>query len=191
MRFVFETHYRDSLRLFREVRALYRELGWRGVEEAVRDRMRRIPYPESRQELDTCRVLLVRADRVAMESYRESKCAPLAAIARTALDMLADGCGEEEERLAEFCREPGHRPQAQEWYARWLGVALLSFGRTRTPGDDRAVRLGLRARGSAEMIDEFLASLADLVAQCGLERPNVEALGVEVEEAALSRLHAF
>ena len=39
-----------SLRLFREVQALYADLGWQDLDSAVRDRMTELPFPESRLE---------------------------------------------------------------------------------------------------------------------------------------------
>ncbi|MCF6277261.1 MAG: von Willebrand factor type A domain-containing protein, partial [Anaerolineales bacterium] len=55
--------------ILREVRTLYREYGFEDVESAVRDRMSKIPYPESRLEFNVFRHVCGIALKVAMESY--------------------------------------------------------------------------------------------------------------------------
>ena len=175
-----------SMRLFRQVRGLYNDLGWVGIESAVRDRMQRIPYPESRLEFGLCRFLCNSAQAVAMRAYTESKSPEFADIASACLDSMRTNPLEEEVGFREYCQEEPHLPQARQWLERWLGVALLSFGRPGTPRDLRAVELGLRTQHAADMAGDFMASIEPFLAECRLERPDVAALGVELPPGVTS-----
>lgn len=169
-----------SLRLFREVRALYGELGWTDLVAAVRDRLERVPYPASRLEFGICRYLCDQAEHVAMESYVDCALRPFAAIARSYLESTRALVPDGDRVFVEYCAEPGNRPHAQELYDRWLGIALLSFGRPGTAGDRRAVALGLRSRRAADMARSFLDEIEPYRVRCGLRQPGADALGIEL-----------
>ena len=169
-----------SQRIFREVRTLYRQLGWKGLESAVRDRMERIPYPESRIEFSVCLHLCNLAERVAMQAYVDSTSGEFAAVARSYLELSSGLKVEGAANVTEFCSEPGNRPRAQQFVNRWLAIALTSFGRPGSPGDARAVELGLRSRRSSEMIGSFLAEVRPFLAECGLTMPDAETLDLDL-----------
>jgi hypothetical protein len=167
-----------SLRLFREVQALYADLGWQDLDSAVRDRMSDLPFPESRLEFGVAYRLGHVARAVAMESYLDCRVPEFAAIARSYVDAASRR--PEAARFIEFCEDPTNRPRAQELFQRWFAIVLEAFGRPDTKNDERAVELGLRSRTAAAARQEFVERLRPFVAQCGLAFPASDALGLEL-----------
>jgi len=168
-----------SLRVFSEVRTLYDELGWNELTAEVRAKTDRVPLPASRLEFGVCRYLCDQAERVAMGAYLDS-CEPrFAAIARTVVENKSRLVPEGDEVFTLYCQEPVNRPHAQEMFDRWLGVALLAFGRPHSAGDRRAVELGLRSHHAHEMARDYVASLASFRTRCSIEQPAPAQLGVE------------
>lgn len=178
-----------SLAIFREVRSLYRELGWTDLESAVRDRLDRIPFPESRLEFSVGRYLCDLAERVALEAYADGISKEFAAIARTYLEHSQKFLKHRYPVFLEFCREEGNRPRAQELFNRWLAIALLSFGRPGTRNDARAVELGLRSRTSADMCRQFFTELEPFLEATGLALPEPDVLGLELPPEFARRAH--
>jgi hypothetical protein len=167
-----------SLRLFRDVQALYRELGWQDLESAVRDRIAELPFPESRLEFGLAYHVCHLAQEVAMESYVDCAVPEFAAIARSYVE--ASPVRPRPGRFEEFCEEAQNRPRAQELFQKWLAIALPAFGRPDTRRDERAVELGLRSRSSAAAARDFIERLKPFVARCGLRLPSGEELGLEL-----------
>jgi hypothetical protein len=163
------------------IEALYAHIGGAELAYAVRDLMERIPYPYSRFELAVCLALVDRTERLVAESYVESRSSEMAAIARSLLDLERTGTRRLEERLAEFCAEAGNRPTAQQFLNRWLAIAIVAFGRPSSPGDQRAVALGLRSRTVGAMVKRFLDELKPFVESLGLSIPALDSLGIEVK----------
>jgi len=154
------------LRLFREAHALYREFGWQDLDTAVRDRIEAIPYPASRLEFGVQYYVTGVAERVAMQSYTESSCREFAAIARTYVEAAERR--QEPTRFLEYCQDPANRPQAQQFFDRWVRIGLESLGKPGSRGDQRAVALGLRSKTSAELVAEYRERLEPFVERCGL-----------------------
>ncbi len=171
-----------NLAILREVRALYRDLGWEDVESAVRDKMARIPYPESRLEFGVFRHLCGLALAIAMDGYADSANKDLAAIARSFLDGRRGNL--EDPEFAEFCTDPTHRPHAQQMFNRWFAIAVRSLGRPGTPGDQRAVDLGLRAETNSQVILRYVAAIRPMLARCGLGLPDPEEFGLALPKGA-------
>lgn len=166
-----------NLRLLNESRALYAKLGWQDLESAVRDRLVRVPYPESRLDFGVAYFVYGLAEQVAMRAYATSSFEQFAAIARHYVEAATSR--PEPSLFLEFCADPANRPRAQQYLNRWLAVALRSFGRPGTAGDARALALGLRSKSSAQMHDDFVASLEPFLGRCGLVMPAPEELGLE------------
>lgn len=165
-----------NLAILRQVRALYRDLGWEDVESAVRDKMTRIPYPESRLEFGVFRHLCGVALEIAMGTYADSANRDLAAIARSYLDGRGGDLHDPE--FDEFCADASHRPQAQQWFNRWFAIAVRSLGRPGTPGDQRAVDLELRSETSSQVITRYVAAIRPMLVRCGLALPDAEEYGL-------------
>ncbi len=167
-----------NLAILREVRGLYREYGFEDVESAVRDRMTRIPYPESRLEFNVFRHVCGFALKVAMESYVDCSNRQLAAIARSYIDGRSSNL--EDPEFIEFCKDASNRPHAQQMFNRWFAIAVRSFGRPGSLGDGRAVELGLRSKTAGEMLELFMAEMKDYTARVQLNLPEAEEYGLEV-----------
>jgi hypothetical protein len=173
-----------SLRHFREVQRVYAELSnGADVVSAVRGKMERIPYPASRMELAVCLFLCTRAERAALSSYVDCMAADFAAIARTRLEIPPSGDVPRDAAFVEFCADPSNRPHAQQMVNRWLTICLVSLGRPDTPGDARAVALGLRSRRVSDIVAEFLGGLTPFLEACSLVLPDAATLGVELPTA--------
>ena len=185
----------QSLRVLREVERIYEDLGGQDLYAAVRPRMERIPYPESRLELACCLALTGRAEKAAARSYLECADNNFAAVARTLAEADHRVIEDEERLFVEYASERSHRPQVQYYWDRWLVVCLLSLGRPRTTRDQRAVELGLRTQRAAEVVRGFLDDVEPLRVEAGLVMPSLDRLGVELPEDlrarfATSGLHA-
>ena len=169
-----------SLAIFVQVRDLYRQLGWEDLGSVVRERLGTLPFPETRVEFAVCRYLNDVAEQVVMESYVDSASTEFAEIARSYLGLVESVSANRAGRFVEFCADRTNLPRAQQLFNKWLAVALLSFGRPHTRGDQRTVELGLRSRRSAEMVEEFLGEVGSFCERCGLTMPDGDALGLEL-----------
>ncbi|TDJ77578.1 MAG: hypothetical protein E2O39_02010 [Planctomycetota bacterium] len=176
-----------SLRVMREIEHLYGMLDGDDLYRAVRERMDRIPYPESRLDLAVCLALTERAECVASGSYESCVCDEFATIAKTLVAADRSVSAREEELFIDFCADPTNLPLAQQFWNRWMTVAVVSFGRPGTRGDSRAVALGLRSKHSAEVVREFLDGVEPLRTKCGLKMPPMEELGVELPDDLRAR----
>lgn len=169
-----------GLRVLHEVERIHRMLDGEDLYLRVRERMERIPYPGSRLELAVCLAVTERAERVAARSYVDSVCKEFAAVARTLVDASHAASQREEEVFVEYCSDPSNGPRAQEYWGRWLRIALLALGRPGTRGDARAVALRLRSRQCADVLREFVAEIEPLRRSCSLRMPPFDVLGVDL-----------
>jgi len=179
-KFLLSRDLEHSLRILKQVEALYTGLGGENLSLAVRPHMERIPYPTTRLELCVCLSLCDRAERTAAEGYLDSRCREFAAIARSLVDADRTFTHSAEDLFQDFCRETTNRPAAQQMFNRWLAITLLSLGRPSTQGDNRAVHLGLRSKRCAESVREFLTELRPWMERCHLVLASGGTLGVEL-----------
>lgn len=172
-----------GLRLVDDVRELYGQLGWSDIEAVVRDHVDGIPLPQSRIDFGLFYYLTGLAEETAMRSYMDCCVPEFAAIARS---FVATVPGRPEPtRFLAFAADPTNRPQAQQYLNRWVAIALVSFGRAGTPGDRRAVELGLRSQTSHEMTRAFLQRLAPFLKRLELRVPTSQELGLELPADSL------
>ena len=168
-----------SLRAMSGIDSLYVRIGGSELSIAVRDMMEKIPYPYSRLELAVCLALVDRTERLVAESYLESRSQEMAAIARALVETERPGTRMLEAQLADFCSETGNRPTAQQFVNRWLAIAVVAFGRPGSPGDQRAVALGLRSRRVSDMVRRFLDETKPFLESSHLVLPATSSLGLE------------
>jgi 1,2-phenylacetyl-CoA epoxidase catalytic subunit len=120
-----------------------------------------LPRVGSWLELAMAQFLFDRAGRWQLSEYLDSSFEPYRALAREIVD---DERGHEEagaRLVVELCNAPdANRADAQAVFERWLGVALLSFGRPGGAGNRFAIAAGLKRRDSAEIARDFLADVA-------------------------------
>jgi len=169
-----------SLKLMQQIELLYAQMGGSDLVMAVRDKMERIPYPASRLELAVCLALCDRAERVAAESYVDSRSSEFAAIALSILAMDRTSTRAGEELFKVFCSEPGNRHAAQQMFQRWLAITIQAMGRPGTLGDERAFALGLRRQKCGDSLRQYVEDLKPFMAACHLVLPSAAAMGVEL-----------
>lgn len=167
-----------SLQIMMQVELLYAELGGTDLVQSVRGKMERIPYPASRLELAICLSLCDRAERVAAESYVDSASSDFAAIALSILSMDRTSTRQGEELFQRFAVEPGSHAAAQPLFQRWLSLTIAALGRPGTPGDRRAVELGLRKQSCEESVRQYLRELRPFMEACRLTLPSEAQLGL-------------
>lgn len=170
----------SALQALRAIETLYASIGGTELTIVVRELMERVPYPYSMLELATCLLVVERTERLVLESYRTSRSREMAAIARDVLGADRPGTRALESHLAQFCSEAGNRPAAQQFLNRWMAIAIVAFGRPGSPGDQRAVALGLRSQRVEDLVRRFQGELKPFVANIGLALPSPSSLGVEV-----------
>jgi len=158
-----------ALELFESVHTLYAELGWTDLQAAVRERLLNLPYPESRLEFGLAYYVSGLAEDVAMRAYVESSWAPFATIAQRHVEAWMQR--PEPTRFQEYASEAHNRPHAQELVDRWVPLARRAFGRTDSPYDEKATKLGLKSRRAAELEKSFCQRLQPLLAAGELRLP--------------------
>lgn len=159
-----------ALALFQSVHALYGELGWTDLEAAIRDRASDVPYPESRMEFGVAYYVLGLAEDVAMHAFAESSHPGFGEIARTHVASAAKR--PEPTRFLEYCSDPAHRPHGQELVNLWVTLARRTFALIDAQLDERALALGLKSQGAADLDRAFCARLQPFLERCGLTLPE-------------------
>ncbi|MFT4543412.1 MAG: hypothetical protein ACI841_003312 [Planctomycetota bacterium] len=176
------------LNVLREVERIYQELGGGDLHQAVRERMSRIPYPQSRLELAICLALTLRAERVAARVYMGCAHKGFGSVAATLAEMGHAMSRLEEDLFVAYCAEERHGPQAQQFWDRWLTISLFSLGRPGSRGDTRAVALKLRTAYVSDVVGAFLKEADPLRKSCRLAWPDVVELGVELPPGLSTQL---
>ncbi|MEQ1895657.1 MAG: hypothetical protein ABL998_24220 [Planctomycetota bacterium] len=110
------------------------------------------------------------AEDVAMRAYVESSWQPFATIAKRHVEAWMQR--PEPTRFQEYTSESRNRPHAQELVDRWVPLARRAFGRADSPWDEKAMKLGLKGRRSAELDASFCERLAPLLAAGELRLPT-------------------
>jgi 1,2-phenylacetyl-CoA epoxidase catalytic subunit len=174
------TEMNACLEFYRELDEAYRALGGSDLEVAVRDRLRHVPMPESRFELGVCRLLTDRAQRIALAAYEGSRCAIFASAAARHLERPRFVQALERDVMTAFCSDPDNRPRAQQAFDTWLGISLLALGRPDSPGDQRAIELGLRSTPTAQLVDTFVSEMHALAESWGLALTEPERLPLDL-----------
>lgn len=176
------SHIKEELEHYEEVVALCKGLGG-DLEEVMRKRIESgpvaVPYPESWFELATVQFLYDRAGEFHLTEYRNCSYLPYARIVGKILEEEEGHEGFGEEILKELCRYPEYRKLAQQYFNKWLPVALLSFGRPNTPGNEYCIQVGLKTRDSGEVMQDFLNDIKPTMVECGIKFPPLEEIGID------------
>lgn len=162
----------------RRTQELYTQIDGGDIRREAGIKMERIPYPETRFELAAFLATSDLAERIAMESYVDSSCADLAAIARDDLAFERIATARSQTLFQEFAADPSQQPLVRQVLHRWMVICLLSLGRPGSAGDRRALELGLRNRSCADSVKLYLERLAPLIEVSGLEMSELEDGGV-------------
>jgi len=168
-------HIEEELEHYAEVDRLYQDVtSGANLLEDVDSRLSRVPYPENWFELAMVQFLYDRAGEFHLKEYRDCSYEPYAKIVGKILMEEEGHEGFGEEVLKDFCHYPSNRAEAQRLFNKWLPIAMLSFGRPDTPGNDFAIQAGLKTRDSGEVMQDFLNDIKPAMRECGLKFPRPE-----------------
>ncbi len=191
LRFVPELKYKklvtsqivEELEHYEETVRLYRELGG-DLEVLVANRLatgeRHVPLAESWLELAMAQFLFDRAGKFQILLYRSCSYAPYARIVGKILEEEEEHEGFGEGVVKELCKDEKNRPIAQMLFEKWLKVSLQSFGRPDSPANRYCMEVGLKARGSGEVMQDYLNDIKPTMAACALKFPSRDRFGVEL-----------
>ena len=169
----------EELEHYEETVRLYRDLGG-NLEEVVEKRVSKyggVPYVKSWFELAVCQFLYDRAGEFHLAEYRNCSYVPYAEIIGKILAEEEEHESFGERVMVEACQNPEYHQQVQQLFNKWLAFSLTSFGRPGTPGNRYAIAVGLKARDSGEVMQDFLNDIKPGMAKCELSFPA--GLGVE------------
>jgi len=152
------------------------------VEEAIQHKLSRVPYAETWQELAMVQFLYDQAGFWHLKEYESCSYVPYRKIIAKILEEEAGHEGFGEKMLREWCQDKANRARAQFLFEKWLPIALYSFGRPGTAGNQTAIELGLKSRDSGEVMQDFLNQLKPAIRACGLTFPPRERMDVELPE---------
>lgn len=128
-----------------------------------------LPGVESWLELAMAQFLFDRAGRWQISEYVASSFLPYRALARAIVDEERGHEDTGARLVVELCAASDcAHAAAQAAFDRWLGVALLSFGRPGGDGNHFAIDAGLKTRDSADVARDFLADIARTATAAGL-----------------------
>ncbi|HTA18343.1 MAG TPA: Phenylacetic acid catabolic protein [Polyangia bacterium] len=132
-----------------------------------------LPRVASFLELGMAQFLFDRAGRWQISEYLTSSFLPYRALAHAIVDEERGHEDVGARLVVELCAAPGvDRAAAQAAFDRWLGIALLSFGRASGDGNAFAIAAGLKMRDSGEVTRAFLGEIAPTVRTAGLVFPG-------------------
>ena len=122
-------------------------------------------------------------DRAGLVQLGEVTALSFQPYARLASSVIADEEGHGLHGLVALGQLAATTPRAEleDAFARWLRVALLSFGRSGSPGAARARSLGLRRRDPREVQAAFLRDIQPGMKSLRLAWPSASTLGLELK----------
>jgi hypothetical protein len=162
------------------VQELYSSIGGGDIRQEAAVRMERIPYPATRFELATFLSASGPAERIAMETYVDSKWSKLATVARADLAYERAATRRGQAFFEEFAADPSQAPLVRQVLHRWMAICLLSLGRPGTSGDRRSLELELRRASVSESSRTYLEQMAPAMDLAGLSLNELRDAGVEL-----------
>jgi ring-1,2-phenylacetyl-CoA epoxidase subunit PaaA len=172
----------EELEHFEEVAKLYQLVAGEDLLEAIQDKLERVPFSESWIELAMAQFLYDRAGEFHLREYKTCSFAPYSRIVTKILEEEEGHEGFGEKVVLELSKDPQNREPLQELFAKWLTVALLSFGRPGTEGNRFAIAAGLKTRDSGEVMQDFINDIKGTMVACGLHFPEPQKIGIAMPE---------
>jgi 1,2-phenylacetyl-CoA epoxidase catalytic subunit len=177
----FVSQIRDETEHYRDVARMYAEFAGESIEPAVYARLatRPIPFVQSFYELAMAQFLYDRGGYWQLREYEESSYLPYR---RLVQGIIEDERGHQlqgEQLVVELTRTGDYERDKQAHFETWLKQGLLSFGRPNTEGAKYAVRVGLRRRDPALVMQDYLNEVKPTAAACGLVVPPLSSLGID------------
>lgn len=180
---VIASHTVEELEHYEETVRLYRELGG-DLEALVTNQLatgkKHVPLAESWLELAMAQFLFDRAGEFQLALYRNCSYSPYARIVGKILEEEEEHESFGEVVVREFCKDRKNRPVAQKLFNKWLKVSLLSFGRPDSPGSRYSVKIGLKARDSGEVMQDYINDIKPAMRACGIRFPPRNRIGVKL-----------
>jgi ring-1,2-phenylacetyl-CoA epoxidase subunit PaaA len=172
----------EELEHFEEVAKLYQLVAGEDLLAAIQDKLERVPYAESWIELAMAQFLYDRAGEFHLREYKTCSFAPYSRIVTKILEEEEGHEGFGEKVVLELSKDPQNREILQELFAKWLSVALLSFGRPGTEGNRFAIAAGLKTRDSGFVMQDFINDIKGTMVACGLHFPERDKIGIEMSD---------
>ncbi len=158
----------EELSHFERCADQYAWLGLGDLLARVEPRARALPTPKSWPELCIALFFFDRACTAHLLNHLSSRFRPLAELARgMAGEEVAHGAATAA-ALREACNTEESKREAQRHVDRWLRVALASLGRPDNARDERAVEIGIKARVTQALIDDYRFNIRVALGSCGL-----------------------
>lgn len=180
----------EEVEHFKDVARMYVEFTGESVEPAVHERLlsRPIPFVQSFYELAMAQFLYDRGGYWQLREYEESSYLPYR---RLVQEIVEEECGHQlhgEQLVIQLTRTGDYEVEKQGLFERWLKQGLLSFGRPNTEGAKYAIRVGLRKRDPAIVMQDYLNDIKPTAAACGLVIPPLAAIGIDAPASVESGL---
>jgi 1,2-phenylacetyl-CoA epoxidase catalytic subunit len=172
---------REETEHYKDVARMYAEFTGESIEPSVHARLltRPIPFVQSFYELAMAQFLYDRGGYWQLREYEESSYLPYR---RLVQEIIQDECGHQllgEQLVIQLTRTGDYEVEKQTLFERWLKQGLLSFGRPNTEGAKYAIRVGLRKRDPAIVIEDYLNDIKPTAAACGLAVPPLASIGID------------
>jgi 1,2-phenylacetyl-CoA epoxidase catalytic subunit len=175
---------REETEHFKDVARMYLDFTGESIEPAVYARLstRPIPFVQSFYELAMAQFLYDRGGFWQLSEYEESSYLPYR---RLVQNIIREERGHQllgEQLVIELTHSGDYDDVKQTHFEKWLKQGLLSFGRPNTDGANYAVRVGLRKRDPAIVMQDYLNDVKPAASACGLVVPPLASLGIDAPE---------
>ena len=182
--FVWQVH--EEVEHYKAVARMYIDFTGESIEPAVHERLasRPVPFAQSYYELAMAQFLYDRGGYWQLREYQESSYLPYRRIVE---EIIEDESGHQthgEQLVLQLTKTGEYESEKQEHFERWLKQGLLSFGRPNSEGAKYAIRVGLRKRDPAVVMQYYLNDIKSTAAQCGLVVPSLAAIGIDAPSSA-------
>lgn len=124
-----------------------------------------------------------RAARLQFEDFTRASFLPLREVAARTLKEEIGHAEFGRMSVAELCRDPAGRGQAQRALEKWFPMAVAFYGRSGSPKSERYLRWGIKRRTNDEMRRDYLNEYGAIVEEWGLTLPPLPDLDRYVEHA--------
>lgn len=176
---------REETEHYKDVARMYLDFTGESIEPSVHARLatRPIPFVQSFYELAMAQFLYDRGGYWQLSEYTESSYVPYRQLVQK---IIREERGHQllgEQLIIELTLAGHHEDEKQADFERWLKQGLLSFGRPNTEGAKYAVRVGLRKRDPAMVMQDYLHDIRPTALACGLVVPPLAKLGIDAPES--------
>lgn len=176
---------REETEHYKEVARMYLDFTGDSIEPAVHARLitRPIPFVQSFYELAMAQFLYDRGGYWQLAEYVESTYLPYR---RLVQHIIREERGHQllgEQLVVELTQSGDYEDEKQAAFECWLKQGLLSFGRPNSEGAKYAIRVGLRKRDPAVVMQDYLHDIKPTAAACGLVIPPLSSLGIDAPES--------